>query len=106
MLIRLTRAMRSRAAVTLAVLYMLCVLIPAAALALGDGSRAAHCITADHHGLRAVHGHEHANHGHATQEPAGGKVHLHDDGTSHEHSKAPVGKSSDAQCCGLVCLSA
>ncbi len=28
------------------------------------------------------------------------------DGTSHEHSKAPDGKSSDGQCCGLVCLSA
>jgi hypothetical protein len=98
MLIRLTKAMRWRAASTLALLYMLCVLSPAAAFAFGDGSRAAHCVTDDNHGLRSVHVHEHD----------AGKTHVHDDGASHEHAKAPdhEGKSADAQCCGLVCLSA
>ena len=104
MLIRLTRAARLRAASTLAALYVLCVLAPAAAFAFGDGSRAAHCLTDDNHGLQSVHVHEH------------GTTHVHGDGTSHQHSKAPDGKSSDenrsdgkssgSQCCGLVCLSA
>jgi hypothetical protein len=35
-----------------------------------------------------------------------GKAHVHADGTSHQHSKAPDGKSSDGQCCGLICLNA
>jgi hypothetical protein len=106
MLIRLTRAMRWRAAGTLGLLYMLCVLAPAVAFAFGDGSRAAHCVTDDHHGLRTVHVHEHVGHEHAAHKHDGRTVHVHDDGTSHEHSKAPDGKSPDAQCCGLVCLSA
>ena len=101
MLIRLTRAVRRRTASIVALLYMLCVLAPAAAFAFGDGTRAAHCLTDDNHGLQPVHVHEHDGHEHG-----GGKAHIHDDGTSHEHSPAPAGKSSDAQCCGLVCLSA
>src|SRR5437870_9221327 len=96
MLIRLTKAMKSPVASTLALLYLLCVLAPAAAFAFGDGSRAAHCLTDDNHGLRSVHVHIHD----------GGKAHVHEDGTSHEHSKAPDDKSSDGQCSGLVCLSA
>jgi len=98
MFIRLTRAMRWRAASILAVLYALCVLATAAAFAFGDGSRAAHCLSDDNHGLQSVHVHAHA----------GGKAHVHKDGASHEHTKAPEsqGKSSDSQCCGLVCLSA
>jgi hypothetical protein len=80
----------------LALLYLLCVLAPAAAFAFGDGSRAARCLTDDNHGLQSAHVHMHD----------GGKAHVHEDGTSHEHSKAPDGKGSDGQCCGLVCLSA
>jgi hypothetical protein len=101
MLIRLTRAVRRRTASTVALLYVLCVLAPAAAFAFGDGARAAHCLTDDNHGLQPVHVHEHDVHGHD-----GGKLHVHKDGTSHEHSKAPDGKSSDGRCCGLVCLTA
>jgi hypothetical protein len=96
MLIRLTKARRLRTASILAVLYMLCVLAPAAAFAFGDGSRAALCLTDDSHGLQSVHVHERD----------GGKAHVHADGTSHEHSKASDGKSAKGQCCGLVCLSA
>jgi hypothetical protein len=101
MLIQLTKAARFRVASALALLYMLCVLAPAAAFAFGDGSRAAHCLTDDNHGLRSAHVHEHNGHEHD-----GGKAHVHEDGTSHEHSKAPGGKSTDGQCCGLACLSA
>src|SRR5258708_33648694 len=42
MLIQRTRAVRSRVASAVALLYLLCVLAPAAAFAFGDGSRAAH----------------------------------------------------------------
>jgi hypothetical protein len=98
--------MRWRAAGTLALLYTLCVLAPAAAFAFGDGSRAAHCVTDDHHGLRTVHAHEQAVPARAVHQHDDGTLHVHDDGTSHEHSKAPDGTSPDTQCCGLVCLSA
>jgi hypothetical protein len=116
MLIRLTRTARCRVAGAVAFLYLLCVLAPAAAFAFGDGSRAAHCLTDDNHGLRPtlVHehnghkhdGHKHDDHNNALHEHDGGNAHVHHDGTSHEHSKAPGGKSSDGQCCGLACLSA
>jgi hypothetical protein len=111
MLIRLTKAMRWRAASAVALLYMLCVLAPAAAFAFGDGSRAAHCLTHENHGLQRAHvhehkGHGHNGHGHDGHEHAGGTAHVHDDGTIHDHSQAPDGKSSSGQCCGLVCLSA
>jgi hypothetical protein len=106
MLVRLTRAMRSRAASATALLYMLCVLAPAAAFAFGDGSRAAHCLTDNNHGLQPAHVHEHKGHEHNGHDHAGGTAHVHDDGTIHDHSKAPDGTSSSGQCCGLVCLSA
>jgi hypothetical protein len=101
MLIQLSKSMRLRVASVLALLYTLCVLAPAAAFAFGDGSGVAHCLTDDNHGLRPVHVHQHNIDRHD-----GGKAHVHADGTNHEHSKAPDGKSTDTKCCGLVCLSA
>ena len=80
-------------------LYLLCVLAPTAAFAIGDGSRIVNCLTNDNHGLQSAHIH------HLHQHDSG-KAHVHADGTSHGHSKAPGGKSSDGQCCGLICLSA
>jgi hypothetical protein len=106
MLIQLTRAARFRGASVLALLYLLCVLAPVAAFAFGDGSRAAHCLTDDYHGLRSAHVHDHNGHGNDGHGRDGGTLHVHEDGTSHEHSKAPGGKSTDGQCCGLACLSA
>jgi hypothetical protein len=99
MLMWLTRAARSWVASAVAVLYLLCVLAPAAAFAIGDASRVVNCLTEDNHGLRSAHVHH-------VHEQDSGTAHLHDDGSGHEHSKAPDGKSSDAQCCGLICLSA
>ncbi len=80
-----------------ALLYLLCVLAPAAAFAIGEASRVVNCLTDDNHGLRSAHVH----HQHEA-----GKPHHHEDGTGHEHAKIPDGKSSDGQCCGLICLSA
>ena len=102
MLVLFTRAMRGCAARMLAAVYLLCVLAPAASFAFGDGSRAAHCLTDENHGLQSSHVHMAAE-----------KTHTHADGTSHVHSdraadaKHDHGKaSSDGQCCGLVCFSA
>jgi hypothetical protein len=91
------KAYRSRAARLLVALYALCVLAPAGALAVGDAAYAAHCLTHEHHGVGHVH------------EPAdvAGQVHVHQDGTSHEHSPDDNarGKAS-SECCGLFCLTA
>jgi hypothetical protein len=97
MLMGLTRAAKSRVASAVALLYLLCVLAPAAAFAIGDASGVVNCLTDDNHGLRSAHVH----HQHDS-----GKAHVHEDGTEHEHAKIPDGKSSDGQCCGLICLSA
>jgi hypothetical protein len=97
MLIGLTRAARPRVASAVALLYLLCVLAPAAAFAVGDAPRVVKCLTDDNHGLRSAHIHH---------QHEGGKAHVHEDGSTHEHTKTPDGKSSDGQCCGLICLSA
>jgi hypothetical protein len=99
MLMGLTRAAKSCVASAVALLYLLCVLAPAAAFAIGDASGIVNCLTDDNHGLRSAHVH------HVHQHDSG-KAHVHEDGSRHEHSKAPEGKSSDGQCCGLICLSA
>ena len=113
MLSRLTRSVRWRAAVTLAFAYALCTLAPAASFAFGDGTRAAHCLTAnDDHGLQPAHSHQ----------SSAGTVHTHADGTSHVHAHKTVapaahqeadtampgapGKTSDGKCCGLMCVTA
>jgi hypothetical protein len=99
MIMGLTKAARSRVASAVALLYLLCVLAPAAAFAVGDASRVVNCLTDDNHGLRSAHVH------HAHQHE-GGKAHVHEDGAEHEHAGIPDGKNSDGQCCGLICLSA
>jgi hypothetical protein len=100
MLIQFTKTMRLRLASTLALLYTLCVLAPAAAFAFGDGSLPARCLTDDHVGIHSVHVHEHHSvHLHD------GKAHVHDHGTVHEPAKAPEHKA-DKECCGLLCLTA
>ena len=75
------------------VLYALCVLSPAAAFAFGDGTKAAHCVTDENHGLGTSHTH--------------GKAHVHKDGTAHKHSdEGGEQQGASGKCCGLFCLSA
>lgn len=100
--VRLNWAFRRCAAQLMAAVYLLCVLAPATAFAFGDGSRAAHCLTDEHHGQQSGHVHM-----------AVEKAHVHADGTSHIHSDAATPSkhdggtaSSDGQCCGLFCFSA
>ena len=95
MLRRLTEVVRWRTARVLVGLYVACLLAPPAEIAFG--TVAPPCLTDDSHGVVRTAMHEH-----------GGKVHVHKDGTVHEHSKAADRhtKDSDGQCCGLFCASA
>ncbi len=92
MFVRVTKAVRLRSAGFLALLYLICVLAPAAAFAFADPARTAHCLTdkgvsAHVHGKNSgTHSHDHATADHS---------HDNDDGTA----------AADAQCCGLFCLS-
>jgi hypothetical protein len=107
MLSAMAKTVRIRAAITLAALYALCILAPAAAFAFSDNPTVAHCLTEGHVGI-----HEHSGkHDHR-------KAHVHADGTSHQHhadgtahqhhddGTAPQPSGEDgtapmATCCGL-----
>ena len=94
----LTKTLRVKAAIVLAVLYVLCILAPAVAFALSDNPAVAHCLTEGHVGV----------HDHGAQHEHGGQLHVHADGTTHQHhddGTAPPPAADDkgpiASCCGL-----
>src|SRR5437016_14653260 len=74
MLSVLTKTFRIKAAIVLAVLYVLCILAPAVAFAFSDNPAVAHCLTEDHVGIHD-HGSKHD----------GGKLHVHAHGSTHTH---------------------
>ena len=83
----LTSRRRIRAASLLAVMYALCLLAPAAAMAANPNPAMAHCLTDDHHGMSA---------GHAD-----------DSGASHHHSHSGDDEKGQAgKCCGLFSVAA
>src|SRR5262245_22542051 len=97
----LTKTLRVKAAIILAVLYALCVLAPAVAFALSDNPAIAHCLTEGHVGV----------HDHGANHEQGGKLHVHAEGSAHQHHDvvAPQpsgddGKAAIASCCGLFSL--
>ena len=80
-----------KAASLLVVLYSLCVIGPAAAvasaaIAFNDSAVAAHCLTED--GLEAA------------------KIHIHHDRSSHQHSLPDQDNGQLGKCCGLFALNA
>ena len=99
MLSALTKTFRVKAAIVLAALYVLCILAPAVAFALSDNPAVAHCLTEGHVGI----------HDHGTKPEHGGNLHVHADGSAHQHNDdgaAPQpsgndGKAAMATCCGL-----
>jgi hypothetical protein len=100
MLSVLSRSFRARAATVVAVLYALCILAPAVAFALSDNPAVAHCLTEGHVGV----------HDHGAKHEHGGNLHVHADGTAHQHHDdgvAPQPSGNDgkggpiATCCGL-----
>jgi len=99
MLSVLTKTFRAKAAIVVAAVYALCILAPAVAFALYDNPAMAHCLTEGHVGV----------HDHGAKLEHGGKLHVHADGTAHQHhddGAAPQpsgndGKAPIATCCGL-----
>ena len=95
----LTKTLRVKAAIVLAALYALCILAPSVAFAFSDNPAIAHCLTEGHVGV----------HDHGAKHEHGGKLHVHADGTAHQHHDdgavpQPSGKDSKAAiatCCGL-----
>jgi hypothetical protein len=92
MLSVLTKTFRAKAAIVLAALYTLCILAPSAAFAFSTNPDVAHCLIEGQIGV--------PDHG--------GKVHVHADGTAHQHDDdgavPPSGdneKSRVATCCSL-----
>src|SRR5262249_19002166 len=95
----LSKTVRVKAAIVLAVLYALCILAPAVAFALSDNPAAAHCLIEGHVGV----------HDHGGKPEHNGKLHVHADGSAHQHHDDGVapqpsgndGKAALATCCGL-----
>src|SRR5258708_24147596 len=119
MLVRLTRTHRLKAGWILALAYLLCVLAPTISYALPGERSIAPCLTDDNHVPGMVHVH---NEMPTKQVHKDGQVHDHaathshasSDGDHHPVSMAMYVKSdprqpphsSDAQCSGLLCISA
>jgi hypothetical protein len=119
MFVRLTRAKRLRAGCLIALVYMLCILVPTLSFALPGSHAVSPCLTDANHVPGMMHVHAEAP-----------TAHLHGDGSMHDHAMAhshasPLdgvalikasavpeqtpskgSHSSDGQCCGLMCLSA
>ena len=101
MLVRLTRRERVKAGWLIALLYLLCLLAPGAALALGNPapwlpSEIKPAVSAEmhHHSVNGA-SHEHDGmHGAGHQADAGHAKHKHHD------------KTSPGPCCAMLCLSA
>jgi hypothetical protein len=122
MFMRFTKATRLRAGYFLALVYLLCVLAPAASFAFPGGSKLAPCLTDSGHEFGIVHMHDDGA-GVSRHVHRGGDVHEHPDGQAHfvksvnvdgaavVADDVPVSaddhpKAAGAQCCGLTCVSA
>ena len=99
MLSGLSKAFRVKAAVALVLAYVACIMAAPAAFAFSALPNVAHCLTEGH-----VQGHVVA----AVPHDHGTAVHVHADGTTHQHhddQAAPKtssdGKGQVANCCGL-----
>jgi hypothetical protein len=66
--------------------YALCAITPATAVVLSGGATAAHCLSDDNSRL--------------------GTTHVHEDGSSHQHSVPGNNHDQPRECCGLFSLSA
>ena len=101
----LTKNLRRRAAILIAVAYAFCVLAPSATLAVVDIPTVFHCISelsaksapAEHvHADGVTHRHDQGGHDHGT----------HDHGAAPDHQSDDSGKGHAGTCCGLFCVSA
>lgn len=97
----LTKKLRKRAAILIAMAYAFCVMAPAAALAAADSPAVFHCLTAAGGVANA------AEHGGAAHAHADAAAHQHDEQNSApDHHSNKDGKADTGSCCGLFCVSA
>ena len=105
MLRGISKKMRSRWAIVLAVLYTACIFAPNLALALGSAG-ALPCFEGDHHAVAIVQSQDDSHH--ATQHAHHGSGHMHDAGKVQKHEQpAPQQngrKQKDGACCAFLCL--
>jgi hypothetical protein len=94
----LSRTLRLRAAILMALAYAFCVLAPSAALAVAANPASLHCLD-EMSGLSAPSHHDALSHTHAD-----GAVHHHDRSTPDHHSGGS--KAPDGSCCGLFGVTA
>lgn len=96
MFVRLTRHGRIRAGWLVALLYLLCVVAPGVALALGSP---APWLAGDLRPAAATQDHDHAAHQH-------GDAHAgHQSGAGGSHQHEHDGTASTGPCCAMLCLS-
>src|SRR5687767_13767650 len=106
MLARGNGRMRWRAALSLAVLYSICILMPSAALAAANA--APHCFTEKNHQAGHLPGTTGDSHEHADgfkHEHAGTPAHDRDGDARHSHHDGDR-KADGGGCCGLFCITA
>ena len=89
----LTRRLRGRAAILLAIVYAFCVAAAPAAVASVAGPQAPQGVSDAHHVMVKAHAHADAN------------AHHHpDQGMPHDHPDHGDGNGHPGNCCGLLCL--
>lgn len=98
----LTKNLRRRAAILIAVAYAFCVLAPYGTLAIAAIPAALHCM--DQVQAASAPAHEHGtSHSH---DHAGGSAEQHGQGNSPDHHSNKDGNPNAGSCCGLFCVSA
>ncbi len=101
----LTKNLRKRAAIAIAVAYAFCVLAPAGALAAVSNPTVFHCI-----GEMSAKASSAAQHGAAHTHDDGGEHHHgqvdHDQSGAADHHSGAGGNPHDGTCCGLFCVAA
>ena len=112
----LTKNLRRRAAIVIAVAYAFCVLAPAGALAVVTSPTVFHCsgdlsaktnakpVNATQKQVSATHKHADGSaHHHEQSGPDDGNTRI---GAVPDHHSGKDGKSDTGNCCGLFCVSA
>jgi hypothetical protein len=104
MLSGLTKRFRVRAAIVIAALYALCILTPAVAFAFSNNPAVPLCLIEGHVGVHNSGGMD----DHGAAHDHGGMVHVHVDGSPHQHhddGTSPQHTDDDkarvGSCCGL-----
>ena len=99
----------------LALTYLSCVLAPTMSFALGDGARAAPCLTEYEHAMGSVREHVHAVSQHVHEDGHHSSLAVastHEDGQVASATADPNlwpmdhNKSSGGRCCGIMCVNA